>query len=277
MRNPSGAEKSQQCHKYFINLPWKELICPGRHLTSLRPCLHQVLVNLEFPWLIKIRLRTGKNIHLEQPQSLQFVSLNEKNEGSSLYYVTLVKFDVEKQFSLPQKCKSTSHVGTGHCVTCIERAIECGGSNRANLVSEESSVVILGFRSIFARIFPNLPEKNPKKVLHAVLGAIFSNQSMLGAIFAHIFRVFPQIFRDFVKVFKDFAQISTKSKLLGVRLLPRLPHQCLLLLTRCTCRTSVLSAVRSQGTVSTSLLWVLQNVLFQVLRRKCEHVVLLVV
>jgi len=38
------------------------------------------------------------------------------------------------------------------------------------------------------------PKKTPKKVaskkiaLHVILGAIFSNQSMLGAIFAHFFR-----------------------------------------------------------------------------------------
>jgi len=39
-----------------------------------------------------------------------------------------------------------------------------------------------------------------KKALHVILGAIFSNHGMLGAIFAYIFREFAQIFRDFVKV-----------------------------------------------------------------------------
>jgi len=61
-----------------------------------------------------------------------------------------------------------------------------------------------------------------KKALHVILGAIFSNQSILGDIFA-------QIFREFVKVFRAFSRIFTKSKLLGVRLHPlqhRLLHQC---------------------------------------------------
>jgi len=53
----------------------------------------------------------------------------------------------------------------------------------------------------------------------------------LGAIFAHFYRGFL-IFSDFLKVFRDFAQILTdfsriftKSKILGVRLHPRLLHQ----------------------------------------------------
>jgi len=131
-----------------------------------------------------------------------------------------VKFDVEKQFSSPQKCKSTSHVGTGHCVTCIERAIECGGSNRANLVSEESSVVIgvgagkfWGVRRIFARIFPNLPEKNPKKVLHTVLGAIFFKSKHAGRHFCSYFQGVCSDFQGFCegfqRFFPDFHQIKT--------------------------------------------------------------------
>jgi len=47
---------------------------------------------------------------------------------------------------------------------------------------------------------------------------------MLGAIFARIVRNFAKIFRDFVQIFKDFARIFDKSKLLGVRLHPRLLH-----------------------------------------------------
>jgi len=43
----------------------------------------------------------------------------------------------------------------------------------------------------------------------AHLGAIFLNQTTLGAICARIFRQFAQIFGDFAKVFADFAQIST--------------------------------------------------------------------
>jgi len=45
------------------------------------------------------------------------------------------------------------------------------------------------------------------KCLHVILGAIFSNQSRLGAIFAHSFRELAQIFREFAKDFTDFAQI----------------------------------------------------------------------
>jgi len=80
----------------------------------------------------------------------------------------------------------------------------------------------LAVRRIFARIFPNFPENfwatfcantfswwpflgwPPTKGLHVilhVLGAISSNQSTLGAIFARIFR--------------DLTRIFTKSKLLG--------------------------------------------------------------
>ena len=65
---------------------------------------------------------------------------------------------------------------------------------------------------IFARNFPNLPKKlmsrflceyflikavfgmSSKKGLHVILGAIFSSQSTMGAIFACIFKEFAQIF-----------------------------------------------------------------------------------
>jgi len=83
-----------------------------------------------------------------------------------------------------------------------------------------------------------------KQRLHVISGAMFSNQSTLGAIFACIFRGFAQIFRDFARVFTDFAQIFlefaqifrdfarifTKWEHLGVRLHslhPRLLHHCL--------------------------------------------------
>ena len=79
----------------------------------------------------------------------------------------------------------------------------------------------------------------------SIRAPFFSNQSMLGAIFAQIFREFVKVRRDFSRILWDFAQIlwdfarilwdfariSTKSKLLGVRvhpLHPRLLHQCLL-------------------------------------------------
>jgi len=63
-----------------------------------------------------------------------------------------------------------------------------------------------------------------KKGLHVILGAIFSNQITLGAIFAHFFMEFAQIFRNFTRIFRDFVRIFTKSKLLGVRFHPLHPH-----------------------------------------------------
>jgi len=39
---------------------------------------------------------------------------------------------------------------------------------------------------------------------------LFSNQRMLGAIFAQIFRVFQNVLRDFARILWDFAQIFTK-------------------------------------------------------------------
>jgi len=88
-----------------------------------------------------------------------------------------------------------------------------------------------------------------KNCLRVILGAIFfkskhvghhffSNQNMVGAFFASVFREFAQIFTDFKNIFTDFAQISTdfawifndfaqiftKSKFLGVRLHPHLLH-----------------------------------------------------
>jgi len=72
---------------------------------------------------------------------------------------------------------------------------------------------------IFARIFTNFPEN---------WAQVFSNQKMLGAIFAHTFTEFVKVFRDFALLLKDFARIFTKSKLLGVclhSLHPRFLHQ----------------------------------------------------
>jgi len=107
---------------------------------------------------------------------------------------------------------------------------------------------IFGVRRIFAQISPNLPEtflcdfclqifiswrpfylflvwppKNRSScVFLQTLGAIFSNQTTLGIIFA-------RIFRDFAQIFKDFARNFDKPKLLWVPLHPlhpRLLHQC---------------------------------------------------
>ena len=81
----------------------------------------------------------------------------------------------------------------------------------------------LGVRKIFARIFPNLPEKqkvfrqlfvrifSPTRIMRTfsemTSNAIFSKQTTFGAIFVRIFRKFAQILWDFVNTFNDFAQI----------------------------------------------------------------------
>ena len=106
---------------------------------------------------------------------------------------------------------------------------------------------ILGVRRIFARkkFWPFFVRifSHEDRISDDAMGAIFSNHSTLGAIFARIFLDFVQIFRDFARilrdfanVFTDFAQISmdfarifTKSELLGMRFhppAPRLLHHC---------------------------------------------------
>jgi len=52
-----------------------------------------------------------------------------------------------------------------------------------------------------------------RKAIHVNAGAFFSNQNMLGVIFAQIFRDFVKVLRDFIRIFWDFARIFTKSKL----------------------------------------------------------------
>jgi len=109
-------------------------------------------------------------------------------------------------------------------------------------------------RKVYVRLLPTnfLPQKSflgmaskkRKKVFMCcfcvflqTLGAMFSNQTTLGAICARLFRDCAQIFRDFSRIFKDFAQIFKdfawifrdfshifdKSKVLGVRLHPPTP------------------------------------------------------
>jgi len=79
---------------------------------------------------------------------------------------------------------------------------------------------ILGVRRIFVRILPNVPEKTPnkqsdlqKKLCMRFWAPFFSNQSRLGATFAHILSKSVQIFRDFAKkfhgFFPDFNQVKT--------------------------------------------------------------------
>jgi len=62
-----------------------------------------------------------------------------------------------------------------------------------------------GVGRIFARILPNLPEKNSiKSDLQKE-----SSSCNFGRHSCPYFQEFSQIFRDFLKVFGDFAQIST--------------------------------------------------------------------
>jgi len=70
---------------------------------------------------------------------------------------------------------------------------------------------------IFARILTNFLEN---------WAPVFSNQKMLGAIFAHTFTEFVQVFRDFALMLKDFHQIKTLGVCLHSQSLhPRLLHQ----------------------------------------------------
>jgi len=62
------------------------------------------------------------------------------------------------------------------------------------------------------------------RVFLQTMGAIFSNQTRLGVIFAGIFRNFVQFLRDFSHTIKDSARIFGKSKLLVVRLKSMHPH-----------------------------------------------------
>jgi len=94
----------------------------------------------------------------------------------------------------------------------------------------EGASKFLGVQSIFAQIFPNLPEK----LFFIFCGLFFGVTSKkwsslvflqtLGAIFAQIFRDFALIFKSFVRIFRDYAQIFNKSKLLGMRLHPLHPR-----------------------------------------------------
>jgi len=52
--------------------------------------------------------------------------------------------------------------------------------------------------------------QNSPDVFFQTLGAIFLNQTTLGAISAQIFKDFAKIFKDFAQMFKDFAWIFDK-------------------------------------------------------------------
>jgi len=86
-----------------------------------------------------------------------------------------------------------------------------------------------GMRRNFARILPNLPKKYfkrsdlQKKLFMSIREPLFSNQSMLAAIFAQIFRKFSKVLRDFAWILWDFVRIFIKSKLLGCSFIPCTP------------------------------------------------------
>jgi len=74
----------------------------------------------------------------------------------------------------------------------------------------------LGVRRIFARILPNLPEKNSIKKGPPKTSSVFYFGGHSCSYFQEFAKindialyVISQIFSNFVKVFKDFAQIST--------------------------------------------------------------------
>ena len=73
---------------------------------------------------------------------------------------------------------------------------------------------ILGVRRNFAQILPNLLEKyfkkvsSHKKLFVSIRAPLVSNQTMLGAIFAQIFREFYKVLRDFSLILEDFTRIS---------------------------------------------------------------------
>jgi len=90
-------------------------------------------------------------------------------------------------------------------------------------------------RKIFGQHFIRiLPNEDLFWLDLQTLGAIFSNQTKLGAIFAHIFRDFLKVFKDFAqiftvcaRIFRDFVRIFTKSELSEVRLHPLHPYHCM--------------------------------------------------
>ena len=85
---------------------------------------------------------------------------------------------------------------------------------------------IFGVAKEFCPNSPNFPEKNQTKVTSkkkSIRAPFFSNQSMLGAIFAQIFKEFVKVLRDFSQILWDFARIFIRLKLLGMRLHPLPP------------------------------------------------------
>ena len=94
------------------------------------------------------------------------------------------------------------------------RTIQTGSYSTRHLLAISIGVgagKFLGNGKIFAR--KKLQKSDvQKKTLHVILGAtFFSNRSMLGAIFAHIFRECVKVFRYFARVLKRGLQLLANS------------------------------------------------------------------
>ena len=89
-------------------------------------------------------------------------------------------------------------------------------------------VIIFSQQRSWKQTFLRLASK--KKVFSHTSGAIFSNQTTLGAVFARIFRDFVKVFTDiakistFFRILTNFAQIFDRSKFLEVHLHPLHSH-----------------------------------------------------
>ena len=81
-----------------------------------------------------------------------------------------------------------------------------------------------GMRRIFARFFPNLPEKTPKKWLPKKRIICWAPFCSYFQGVCEGFQRFARILNYFSRILRDFGRISTKPKLLGVRLHPLHPH-----------------------------------------------------
>ena len=93
---------------------------------------------------------------------------------------------------------------------------------------------IFGVAKDFCPNSPKLAQKNSKRVTSkeklsmSFWAPFFSNQSMLGAIFAHIFREFVKVFRDFAWFLGILPGFSPNQHCWGGLALPPLtpvPHQ----------------------------------------------------
>jgi len=91
-----------------------------------------------------------------------------------------------------------------------------------------------GVRRIFARILPNVPEKNSiksdlqKKALHVILGAVGRHSCSYFLEFAHIFKDFVKVCTDLPRFPRDFFPNFHQIKTFGGALThptPRFLHE----------------------------------------------------